>query len=99
MLDHAASVQAAQTVARTNWTFPDWTPGRHGRAGAWHEYESTDWPQPHKHDHVFRKLSIFVYKLTPTFTTNVWRKAESKMAYAMQRTNQGNCMLKYCHRA
>ena len=92
-----AGQAAAGTSARTNWTFPDWAPGRHGRAGAWRDFESSDWPQPHKHDQVFRKLSIFVYKLTPTFTTLVWRKAESKMAAAMQRTNQGNCMLKYCH--
>ena len=92
------AAQAAATRQRegVNITFPDWSP-RGARGGVWHEFTPAEWPQPHRHDQVFRRLSIYVYELSPAFTTLVWRKAASKLAPATARTNQQNCLLRYCH--
>ena len=85
---------------RQIFSFPDWTPrGRRsdGRNGTWREFGPAEWPLPHRHDRVFRALSIYVYRLPHFYTRGVWRAASSRMHRSVLKTQQEFCLLRYCH--
>ncbi|KAL1522004.1 hypothetical protein AB1Y20_021649 [Prymnesium parvum] len=59
-------------------------------------FPASEWPQPHRHDLLFRDLRIYVYQLSPDFTTHVWRAAAKRLMFDELRFRQEFCLLRYC---
>ena len=77
--EHARSLEAARL--NMSLSVPDWSP-----QSGWHEFGPEEWPQPHRFDRTYRKLSVYVYPLPAKFTTDVWRTAASRLQHAMRRS-------------